>query len=374
MTGAAAPWRAGAAATGLAVGAAVILAGLGDVLVSRGRAADAARLPGNATLPASVLLEQAAARPADAASLGLARRALAAAPLSSEALALLARDAARRGRAAQARRLLALAGRAGWRDAGTRRLLYNAALAAGDARAAARHADALLRQGQARTELFAAFDRGLAQPAFRAALMPYLATTPGWPRDYLATHGAGLADAVLAEVVSARAQAANGLPRDLAGPLIATTIQAGRGATAAAIWRHTAGADGIGAGMLPWSRPAAIANPTLFDWQVPTAYRAAIPANSRLRVPTVPGTPPAARLVALPPGRYALAAHGAGHTSWLWALDCAGTPRTWPARPINGTSTIAISADCPAQWLSIAPGPDASAGLDGPVSVVALQP
>lgn len=376
-------WRVAAGLAGLVAGTAVLTQGLGDVLVSRGQAAAAWQAPFPATLAAAALLPPATGGPADPRHRALAHRALAAAPLSSEALTYLARDAARQGNDGRARRLMAVAGRTGWRDETAQRQLYNTALATGDAAAAARHADALLRLGKARDELFPGFDRGLALPAFRAALLPYLAASPGWPRDYLVLHGARLGDAVLAEVLAARAGRQGALERELAGPLIVALMQSRRPAAAAGAWRLTAGADGTGPGPLPWQRPEAISAPTAFDWQVPSAYRPATAPEGWLATPTVPGTPPALRLLALPPGSYALLTQAEDESGrgWLWSLACAGE-RAWPSRPIGGAAAASpvpqgsVAVNCPVQMLAIMPGPDAVPGESrlGPVILARVQP
>lgn len=349
-----------AAIAGLAASAAVLTMALGDVLVAFGEAPLAARMPGNAALASAAILPALAGRNPAPATLALARDALRNSPLATEALAYLAINARSSGDARGSLRLLEIAGMTGWRNEIVQRQLFNAAVRRSSGEAAMRHADALLRQGKARPELFAQFNRALEFPRFRKAALPYFTNTPGWPRDYLVQNGAGLTDTALLEVLRARTSRSGSLARDEAAPLIGALLRAGRSGSAVRVWAMVAGADGQGSGILTWPGVDAPLQPTPFDWRLGDAYGAA-PDGSGALVALAAGAPPASRLLALPPGRYRLTTRTsmADLHSWNWAFAC-GTPDLRPVLPLASGTEIAVPDGCPVQRLTIAPRAEAA--------------
>jgi len=366
---------------GTLAAAGVLTMTLGDVLAAHGHAALASHLPGNAGVAAILLpsrfaqVEAADDKPERPDNV-IAMTALRNAPLTSEALTWLAIEARQRGEAARGARLLELAGHTGWRDEATRRQLYNAALVAGDATSAVHHADILLRQNKARHELFTQFDRGMAVPRFRMALVARLATAPAWSGDYLATHGVALGDASLSAALDARAAATGGLERRIAAPLLARLLVARRLRAASTAWRLVRDADGLTPGPLPW--PArdgrATHDVTPFDWHVAPAYRLADGDGSALHAAMQPDAPPATRLLALPAGQYRLVVHG-DSGDWLWSISCADENR-WPAQAFTPTALFEVERACPVQRLSVIARTGAPAGQSrlGMLAIAAVQP
>lgn len=324
----------------------------GDTLVARNRAAAAMRLPGNTRLAGQALLDANGSALPDGGLVGVAHAALRNSPVSGEALTLLALDARAQGREKAAVRLLDLSGRMGWHDETGQRQLFNLAVAHGDATNALYHADALLRQGLARDELFASFNAATGDARLRRAMAPYIIQRDGWARDWLVANGARLSDAALDDLLTRRAKANRGLDRDVAAPIIIGLIGAGRHAAAAGVWRRVAGASGTVAGPLSWDERRSEATATPFDWTISGGL--ALSETGEL-TPAASGEAGAARrLLALPPGRYRLSFAGPAQSGWRWAFAC-GVGQGQPSGPLPANATIAVPESCPVQILSIAP-------------------
>lgn len=359
-----------AAAAGMAALAAIGCLSVGDVLVAYGQPEAALNLPGNSALAAERILPGFTETPSTPERLALARAALANSPVATAALTYLAADARRAGRKDRADRLLSLAAATGWHDETSQRQLYNAAISSGDAARALVHADALLRQGLARQELFAQFDRGMEIPSFRKAMLKVLATSPDWPRDYLAEHGARLSDAALEAALAARATRPGGVERAIVAPIAAALINAGRPAAAAIAWRRAGGADGLGAGTLAWSSEAALETPGPFDWQLATGYRAEPGAEGALLAEGSQPGETARRLLALPPGQWRIAAATGDAAGWRWAVAC-GEEAPYPARDLATDNRFEVPAGCPVQWLVLAADP--AAGQAPPLAPLVIR-
>lgn len=328
---------------------AVLLLSGGDVLVAYGKASQAATLPGNNVLSGgAILADMDEGEAARAAAMG----ALGSTPLSARALAYLATNSDAR--------LRAIAGKVGWRDEWTQRRLYNASLAAGDADAALRHADALLRQQFAREELYAQFLRGVHVPGFRAALVTTVANSPHWPREFLVQHGSDLADAALLELVAARTKAKGGLDRQLAAPLLTRLVSLGRLESATAIWKLVPGHADSAVNILAWPDELAAITPTPFDWNLPTGYSVARSNGARLVAGSVLSGKFVRKLMALPPGDYRLVAAADG---WLWGAGCADAAVV-PSRRLTADSSFTVARDCPAVVLVLAPAHGGMVVLD----------
>lgn len=358
---AAAPWRLLALVAGCVALAAVLTMSLGDTLVALGRPGLAASLPGNTALAAGELLPPQATRPTRGDLLDLARRALHNAPLSAPALSYLAAAASREGDTGRARDLLKVAAGSGWRDETTQRRAYNQALEDDDSDRAMMHADALLRQGLARDELYPQFDRGSRIPAFRQALVKVVGGPARWPRDYLASRGALLDDGPLAEMLAARAKRTGSIERAIAAPVIGVLLRQGRDAMAARVWRGVAYADGLAPGTLAWRDGALIDHRLAFDWRMPEGYRADADGDGSLSAAPDASAEPAMRQLALPAGRYRIAAADPGSTAgiWLWSVSCGARP-SGDLAPLTRGSAFTVPAGCPVQTLGFArlPGQD----------------
>lgn len=339
---------AGAVLAGLLAGGGVLTATLGDVLVSFGHVELASRLPGNAPLLARAQLPLLGDRAPTPESRAVALAALETAPLSSAGLTHLALDARYTGDAASAQRLLALAAATGWHDEFAQRELYNAAIRRNDAVAAVRHAEALLRQGKARDELFATFDRGVLIPSFRKALGSAMAGPTIWPIDYLVSRGARLPDDVLIDLAAARSGKAR-LERSIAGPLVVGLTQAGRLDAAAQLWGMAGGLSG--AGPLDWEAPnGAEPGSQPFAWAVGEGYRIDFTDDRLSAENPAPGAR-TSRIMALPPGPWRLVPGGETE-GWRWSFGCI-TSAADPMRPLAAGADIAVAADCPLQRLSL---------------------
>ena len=354
---------AGAVLAGLMAGGAVLSATLGDVLVAFGRVDLASRLPGNAPLLARAQLPVLGDRAPTPESRALATAALETAPLSSAGLTHLALDARYSGDPLAAQRLLAITAATGWHDEFAQRELYNAAIRRNDAAASVRHAEALLRQGKGRDELFATFDRGVLIAPFRKALGAAMAGPTVWPIDYLVSRGARLPDEVLLDLAAARAGKAR-LERAIAGPLVVGLVQQRRLDAAARLWRM---ADGPGAaGPLGWDT-ATSGEPggEPFAWSLGEGYRIDLTDDRLTAESPAPGAQ-ASRILALPPGRWRLVPGGETE-GWRWSFGCLTSPGD-PLRPLPGGAEFAVDADCPLQRLSLA------ATLLGGVTAAPLDP
>lgn len=361
---------AGAALAGLLAGTGVLSATLGDVLVAFGHVDLASRLPGNAPLLARAQLPMLGDRAPTPETRAIALAALETAPLSSAGLSHLALHARYANDAASAQRLLAITAATGWHDEFAQRELFNAAIRRNDAAGAVRHAEALLRQGKARDELFASFDRGVLIRPFRKALGAAMAGPTVWPIDYLTSRGSRLPDEVLLDLAAARAGRAP-LERSIAGPLVVDLIHAGRLATAARLWRMAGGV--AAAGPLGWdvagsdepgSQP--------FAWSVGEGYRIDF-TDDRLAAENPAPAEGASRIVALPPGRWRLVPGGETE-GWRWSFGCV-TSAADPFRPLASGAEFEVGADCPIQRISLSatmPGGVTAAPLD-PLGLEAVQ-
>jgi hypothetical protein len=353
----------------LPAAAAVLMLSGGDVLVAHGRAELASRIPGNNVMPAAAILPTARQNSDTGRYRELAMEALRSAPLTGEALTWLAIDAAGQAHAARAERLLALSGRTGWRGEWTQRNLYNAALLRGDAPAAIRHADALLRQGQASDELFGRIVQGMSVPAFRSAFPRALAATPKWGGQFLARRGAQLDDEALLQAASAWAKPHESLNRDVAAPLMSRLVAAGRVKTAAAVWAMVPDGAHPGPGTLEWPDALARNAPTPFDWNLPAGFAIEEGANPELvAASAVPGEF-ARRILWLEPGNYRIAASPADE--WLWAAGCSPRP-AMPNRPFTPDASFAVPPGCAGTVLSVAPAPGRQSARLGRVSIEPL--
>lgn len=358
---------AGAVLAGALAAGGVLTATLGDVLAGFGHSDLASRLPGNAPLLARAQLPLLGNRPATPESRALAMAALETAPLSSAGLVHLAIDARFAGDAARSAALLAIAGAAGWHDEFAQRELYNAAIRRNDAAGAVRHAEALLRQGKGRDELFATFDRGVAVLPFRKALGAAMAGPTVWPIDYLVSRGAQLPDEVLLDLAAARAGKAP-LERAIAGPLVVKLAQVGRLGAASRLWRMAGGLSG--AGSLDWADDgdgAEGAGP--FGWLPGEGYRIEYGENRLIATSPMAGAR-TTRLLALPPGLWRLVPSG-DTTGWRWSLGCITAPDD-ALRSLAGGADFSVDAACPLQRLSLtatAPG----GGTAGPLDVLRLE-
>lgn len=342
----------------LAVGAVATLAtftiSLGDVLTAYNRPEQALALPFNRTLAAWRILAPVRGQPETPAMRKLAEESLAASPVAAVPLTWLALAEKARGRRDRADRLLALAATAGWHDEVAQRQLYNLAVSRGDFPTALRHADALLRQGYGREELFGRFDLGMERPAFRKAMAAVAETSPGWPRDYIAGHGARLSDEALASLLDARRMADGSLAREIAVPLISGLLTAGRDAAAVRVWRRVSGADGLAPGLLTWRDGAMVAPAGAFDWQLPEGFRIEGLDEATLLAGFDAAPQPVRRMVALPSGRWRLSPARADAVSgtWQWSLACRNRAEG-PWLPLVAGQAAAVPAGCPVQVLAL---------------------
>lgn len=357
-----------AATVALTAAIGILLFSGGDVLTAYARASQAARLPGNRTLPGEELLvrldESGNARQARAVALETLR----ASPLSPRALAWLAAEETRQGNTARGAALRSVAGRTGWHDEWTQRRLYNTALHAGDAASAMHHAEALLRQTYARDELYTQFVRGTGVPEFRAGLVTAIARSPHWPRDFLVQRAGSLDDAALLELATARANANGGLDRQFASPLLARLVSLGRWETAHAIWRLVPGNADQDSRRLEWPDELAWETPTPFDWNLPARLRIERDNGARLVAESVMPGEAARRLVVLPAGDYRL---GPAAEGWLWSAGCAGDAVV-PNRPLDADARFTVAPDCPAVALVLAPANTGTAAALDELSLESL--
>jgi hypothetical protein len=356
-----------AAIIALPAAIAVLMLSGGDVLVAYGKAPQAARLPRNNVLPAEAMLAGLDSGESTRQAQAGAREALRSSPLSGGALAYLATQEAPQGGADHRIRLRAIAGKVGWHGEWSQRRLYNAALAAGDAGAALRHAEALLRQQYARDELFAQFVRGMDVPGFRSELIKAVARSPHWPRQFLVQRGAELDDAALLELASARAESQGGLDRQLAAPLLTRLVSLGRLEAAATISRLIPGDPRPG--VLAWPDELAMNAPTPFDWNLPPSYAVDRSEGARLVADKVLPGEFARRLIVLPPGEYRLLAPAS--EGWLWGTGCAGGTVV-PNRPLSANASFTAPPDCPLIALVLAPANTGTTEQLGEVSLKRL--
>ncbi|MEY4720600.1 MAG: hypothetical protein RIQ46_325 [Pseudomonadota bacterium] len=327
---------------------------LGDVLTAHGRPEQALALPFNRTMPAWRVLAADRGRPETPAMRQLAESSLAASPVAAVPLTWLALAEQARGRGDRGQRLLALSATTGWHDVVAQRQLYNLAVSRGDFTTALRHADALLRQGHGREELFARFDLGMARPGFRKAMADMVATSPGWPRDYIVGHGARLDDVALASLLDARTRGGGTLAREIAVPLISGLLVAGRDAAAAGVWRRVGGADGMAAGTLAWRDGAMVFPAGVFDWQLPEGFRIEGVDNGTLVAGFDAVAEPARRMLALPPGDWRLVPDqpDAVTGSWQWTIACrSGAAGPW--LPLAAGQAATVRPGCPVQVLAL---------------------
>ncbi len=127
------------------------------------------------------------ARPSSDGTSGLPtlRDKLAQSPYDQAALRDLASAERLRGNDEPARALITLAGRLGWRDSQTELMLLEDALSQGDADAAMRHIDALLRRKpELAPRLIPALHAAAMDPIGRAALLERLDASPPWRKEF----------------------------------------------------------------------------------------------------------------------------------------------------------------------------------------------
>lgn len=339
---------------GLAAAFATFAISLGDVLTAYDRPAEALALPLNRTMPAWRILAADRGKPETAAMRALAERSLAASPVAAVPLTWLALAEQARGNRDRSRRLLALSATTGWQDQVAQRQLYNLAVSRGDFASAMRHADALLRQGHAHEELFDRFDIGLARLAFRRAMADIVMTSPAWPRDYLAGHGARIDDEGLAALLDARVRRDGALRRDIAVPLIVGLLAAGRDGAAAEAWRRVRGADGLAGGPLAWRDGATVSPAGAFDWQLPDGFRIEGGDDGVLLAGFDAPATPVRRMLALAPGRWRVvpARLDAVAGDWQWSLSCRGAAEG-PWLSFSGGAAAMVAPACPVQVLSL---------------------
>lgn len=343
-----------AIAAGLVAGGATLTVSLGDVLTAYDRPEQALNLPFNRTMAAWRILGGDRGKPETPSMRALAERSLSASPVAAVPLTWLALAEQASGRRDRGRRLLALSATTGWHDQVAQRQLYNLAVASGDFATGLRHADALLRQGHGREELFARFDIGMTRPAFRTAMAGIVASSPSWPRDYLAGHGARLDDAGLDALLDARARRDGTLQRDIAVPLIAGLLGAGRDAAAARTWRRVRGADGLAGGPLIWRDGATAIPAGAFDWQLPEGFRVEGGDDGTLVASFDAMAEPARRLLALPPGTWRLVPARPDDLAgtWQWSISCReGAGGAWLS--VLGGQEARVPAGCPVQVLAL---------------------
>lgn len=331
----------------------------GDVLVSRHRQDEARQLPGNTSIAAVAQFEASGRMDPPLALVATAYDALRNSPVAGEALTTLALHARAQGKQAAAARLLDLSGRMGWHDETGRRQLFNLAVSRGDADNALYHADALLRQGRAREELFASLNAAMGDPRLRRAIAPYVIRAEGWPQDWLALHGAKLPDAALTDLLSTRARALKGLDRATAAPILVGLVGAGRLAMAASVWQLVTDGGGRSAGPLAWSS-VDDRQLTPFDWTLPGGL--AINDAGALIAPENGESVVAKRLLALPPGRYRLSFTGTPPAGWRWSFGC-GAGGGVPVEPLRASVVVSVAQGCPVQHLSFSPSTLNAAGV-----------
>lgn len=356
-----------ASIVGLSAAWLVFIASFGDVLAAEGMIKQAQDLPGNRERIAALVLPSRGTAPASRETLSLAHAALKSSAMSGEALVHLAVDAKARGEPIRFRRLLGLANLTGWHDHFAQRLAYNTALELGDVDSAARHADALLRQGEANKELFTSFNRGMKISRFRKALVPHFSGTAHWPDDYLVTNAGMLTDEVLLELLFARKRDGLTLDRRVAAPTIVTLLGNGRLEAAAKVWRMTE--ETALPGMLVWSSDGSLKIPTPFDWSAGEGYRIDLTDNTLIAESLAHGTR-THRLMALSPGRWRLRASD-NTSGWQMAVECASRP-TGGMFPLGSIREFRVDPDCPVQRLELAANSDLS-GEIAPLAQLRLE-
>lgn len=332
----------------------VMAVGSGSALVAVGRPQQAAALANRGAIAEALLRRH----PSPADSVAIARIGIAAVPALPIAWHALAVDAHARGAQAEASGYLAIADRWTRRDTDTQAMAYRYAVARGDAPAAMRHADSLLRRGRLRAALFADIAARLGNPAMVSAFAALLTTRPGWRLIYFSTAATTTSGAAIDALLARLRAIGSPLGRTEAQQLLAGLIARGEVARASAIWQHDL-TQTAPAGSLLWPDAAARATPTPFDWRLSREIEpfVSIEGNrlniegriddNRMDVAT--------RVLVLNPGVYRITTNAAlPADGWRWTIACDGRPIAG-SRPIaEGEMTVPVGCRHVLLGLSVA--------------------
>lgn len=342
-------WLAGSVAA-----AAILLVGSGDLVVQAGEPQLAVRSVAAVGMAADALLAS------GRASLDDKRLALAALNRSPAHPAALRALAAAEQAWPRKRLLLDAAAAWGWREPGTQVALLGAALRQGDDAAAARHADALLRQRAAGGDALMGFLwRRAAQPSFRHEIARRLSYRPAWRTDFLQQRSGlrGASDATIADLARDLRAVGAPLSRTEAAPLLTAMVLDGRIAGAHGIWREQLAAEVPARDVVAWPSPGAIADPTPFDWRISRGLSGLVSVEGReMKVTAAPAVQGllAERLIVLPPGRYRFLLRGTDLGPGI-RLDWAGSCTAPPHAPVRraGDADFTVPAGCGATRLQV---------------------
>jgi hypothetical protein len=271
-----------------------------------------------------------------------------------EALRTLGLQAEQRGDHERAFRLMRLAGRWGWRDVPTQLWLLREAALAENFSVAVQRADALVRLGVLKSELFSTFRYAAGSPTALPALVQSFVEKPGWRSDFFAEAGntpPALFDNMDSLIIALRPTVAP-VTRDELRAYLRVLVSKGEGARAWRLW-HAQFDDrnGVASIRFPLSWPGieAQTSPSPFDWTpIDQGFDLRYEDENKIARLVVTNEfgasgPVVERWIALQAGKYRLqpgVTEGSDSRLWHWSIGCADQRVLLDADGQGGTVVI----------------------------------